>query len=106
MAMHDAALPAGASFLEQTLARGGSQVEWHVAFRVDNGASRRLVPRSLDGGHGLRCVRREEPLSGAMVASSAGLSKFMRILTLKIAWRFDRGDDFCSVYMRYSLSFC
>jgi hypothetical protein len=32
----------GASFLEQTLARGGSQVEWLVAFRVDNGASRRL----------------------------------------------------------------
>jgi hypothetical protein len=32
----------GASFLEQTLARGGSQVEWRVAFRVDNGASRRL----------------------------------------------------------------
>jgi hypothetical protein len=31
-----------ASFLEQTLARGGSQVEWHVAFRVNNGASRWL----------------------------------------------------------------
>jgi hypothetical protein len=32
----------GASFLEQTLARGGSQVEWRVAFRVENVASRRL----------------------------------------------------------------
>jgi hypothetical protein len=31
-----------ASFLEQTLARGGFQVEWHVAFRVNNGVSRRL----------------------------------------------------------------
>jgi hypothetical protein len=65
-----------------------------------------LVPRSLDGGHGLRCVRREEALSGAMVASSAGLAKFMRILTFKIAWRFVGGDDFCTVYMRYSLSVC
>jgi hypothetical protein len=51
-----------------------------------------LVTRSLDGGHGMRCVHREEALSGAMVASSAGLAKFMRILTLKIAWRFDGGD--------------
>jgi hypothetical protein len=51
-----------------------------------------LVPRSLDRGHGLRCVHREEVLSGTMVASSAGLAKFMRILTLKIAWRFDGGD--------------
>jgi hypothetical protein len=32
----------GESFLEQTLARGGSQVEWRVSFRVDNGASWRL----------------------------------------------------------------
>jgi hypothetical protein len=32
----------GASFFEQTLASGGSQVVWRVAFRVDNGASRRL----------------------------------------------------------------
>jgi hypothetical protein len=44
-----------------------------------------LVPQSLDGGHGPRCVRREEALSGAMVASSGGLAKFMRIMTLKIA---------------------
>jgi hypothetical protein len=65
-----------------------------------------LVPRSLDEGHGLRCVRSEEALSGAMVASSAGWTKFMWILTMKISWRFDGGDDFCSVYMRYSLSVC
>jgi hypothetical protein len=32
----------GASFLEQTLASGGSQVEWRVAFHVDNSASRWL----------------------------------------------------------------
>jgi hypothetical protein len=32
----------GASFLEQIVARGGSQVEWCVTFHVDNGASRRL----------------------------------------------------------------
>jgi hypothetical protein len=32
----------GASFLEQTLARGGSRVEWRVAFWVDNVASLRL----------------------------------------------------------------
>jgi hypothetical protein len=38
-----------------------------------------------------------EALSGTMVASSAGSAKFMRILTLKIAWKFDGGDDLCSV---------
>jgi hypothetical protein len=65
-----------------------------------------LVPRSLGGGHGLRCERMEKALSGAMVPSSAGSAKFMRILTLKIAWRFDGGDVFCSMYMRYSLSVC
>jgi hypothetical protein len=65
-----------------------------------------LVPRSLDGGYGLRCERREEALFGAMVTSSPGSAKFMKILTLKIAWRFDGGDDFCRVYMRYSLSVC
>jgi hypothetical protein len=65
-----------------------------------------LVPRSLDGGYGLRCEHREEALFGAMVASLAGSAKFMWILTLKIAWRFDGGDNFRSVYMRYSLSVC
>jgi hypothetical protein len=65
-----------------------------------------LVSRSLDGGHGLRCVRRKEAPSGTMVASSAGSTKFMRIFTMKIAWRFGGGDDLCSVYMRYSLSVC
>jgi hypothetical protein len=40
-----------------------------------------------------RCVRGEKVLSGAMVASSVGSTKFMRILTLKIARRFDGGDE-------------
>jgi hypothetical protein len=62
--------------------------------------------RSNDEGHMLRCARREEATSGAMVVSSAGSTKFMRILTLKIARRFDDGDDICSVYMRYYLSVC
>jgi hypothetical protein len=42
MATYDATLPTGGIFLEQTLARGGSRVEWRVAFRVDNGAYQRL----------------------------------------------------------------
>jgi hypothetical protein len=34
----------------------------------------------------------------------AGTIEFMRIFILKIARRFDGGDDFCSVCMRQSLS--
>jgi hypothetical protein len=41
-------------------------------------------------------------LFGAMVAPMPGTTEFMRILTLKIAWRFDGGD--VAVCMRYSLS--
>jgi hypothetical protein len=96
----------GASFwsrpwLEVALRWSGMSLSVSTTVRISG-----LVPRSLDGGHGLRCVRREEAPSGAMVASSAGSAKFMRILTMKIAWRFDGSDDFCSVYMRCSLSVC
>jgi hypothetical protein len=62
-----------------------------------------LVPRSLDGGHGLRCARRVVGLFGAMAASMAGTTEFMRILILKIARRFVGDDGFCSVCMRHSL---
>jgi hypothetical protein len=47
--------------------------------------------------------RRVVALFGAMVAPMAGTTRFMRILTLKIARRFDGGDGFYSVCMRYSL---
>jgi hypothetical protein len=63
-----------------------------------------MAPRMLDRGQGLRCVHREEVPSGVMVASSAGSTKFMRILTMKIARRFDGGDDICSMCIRCSLS--
>jgi hypothetical protein len=46
-------------------------------------------------------LRKAVALFGAMVASMAGMTEFMWILTLKIAWRFDGGDGFCSVYMRH-----
>jgi hypothetical protein len=59
-----------------------------------------VVSRSLDGGRRLKWARREEAPSGAIVVSSAGSTKFMWILTLKIAWRFVGDDDICSVYMR------
>jgi hypothetical protein len=62
-----------------------------------------LVPRSLDGGHGLRCARRVVGLFGAMAASMAGTTEFMQILILKIARRFVGDDGFCSVCMRHSL---
>jgi hypothetical protein len=58
---------------------------------------------SLDRGCALRCTPREEAPSGAMVVSSAGSAKFMRILIRKIARWIDDSDDFCSVYMRFSL---
>jgi hypothetical protein len=85
------------------MALGWSGVSLSVLTMVCLGS---LVRRSLDGEHGLRCVRREEVPSGAMVALSAGSTKFMRILTMKVAWRFNGGDDFCSVYMRYLLRVC
>jgi hypothetical protein len=59
-----------------------------------------VVSRSLDGGCRLRWARREEASSSAIVVSSAGSTKFLWILTLKIARRFVGGDDIYSVYMR------
>jgi hypothetical protein len=56
-----------------------------------------VVLWSLDGGCMLRCTRRQDAPSSAMVASSAGTENFMWILTLKMAWRFDGGEIFCSV---------
>ena len=50
--------------------------------------------------------RRVEVLSGVVVASSAGLVKTIWILTMKIARRFDGGDNFYSVYTRCSLRVC
>jgi hypothetical protein len=96
----------GASFLEQTLARGGSQVEWRVAFLVDSGASQRL-----GAAESQRRTWAEMRAQGGGVVWRHGsvigrIGNFMWILTLKIAWRFDGGDNFCSVYMRYSLSVC
>jgi hypothetical protein len=76
-------------------------VDWRVAFRVDNVVFGGLVPRSLDGGHGLRCARRVVGMFGAMVASMAGTTEFMRILILKIVRRFVGNNGFCSVCMRH-----
>jgi hypothetical protein len=44
-----------------------------------------VAPQGLDGGRGIFYTYREEALSGAMMASLAGSTKFMRILTMKIA---------------------
>jgi hypothetical protein len=65
-----------------------------------------MVQRSLGGQHVTMDVHREVALSVVVVTSMAGTMKFMRIFTLKIAWRFDGGDGFCSVCMRYSLRVC
>jgi hypothetical protein len=42
MATCGAILPLGASFLKQTMVRGGSEVERIVSFRVNNGGPRQL----------------------------------------------------------------
>jgi hypothetical protein len=104
--MRDATLPAGALFLSGRwldVALRWSGVSLPMSTTVGLGG---MAPRSLDGGHGMRCVRRKEALSGTMVVPSAESRIFMRILTIKIARRFDGGDDTSSVYMRCSLSFC
>jgi hypothetical protein len=43
---------------------------------------------------------------GVMVVSSARSAKVMQIITMKIAWWFNRGDDIYSMYMRFSLNVC
>jgi hypothetical protein len=65
-----------------------------------------VAPRGLHGGRVLFDTSREEAPSGAMVASSAGSAKFMRILTMKIARWFNGCDDFYGVYTRCSLRVC
>jgi hypothetical protein len=84
--------------LEQMLARGGSKVEWCASFCVDNSESRqrgiaesRWRTRAEVRAHGGGIVWRHGGIIGM-------------ILTLKIARRFDGGDDICSMHMRYSLS--
>jgi hypothetical protein len=72
MATRDAALPTrgivfwSRPWLEVALRWSG--VSLAVSTMVHLGG---LVPRSLDGGHRLRCMRRKEAPSGTMVASSA-----------------------------------
>jgi hypothetical protein len=62
-----------------------------------------VVQRGLDSGRMMVDTCREEASSGAMVASSAGSTKFIQILFLETTQWFDGGDDFCSVYTRCSL---
>jgi hypothetical protein len=65
-----------------------------------------VAPRSIDDGRMQRCARTVEASSSAMVVSSIGSTKFMRILIMNIAQRFDGGDDTCSMYMSFSLNVC
>jgi hypothetical protein len=67
---------------------------------------RGVAQRSLDGSHVMFDTSMEEAPSGAMVTSLLGLTKFMQILIMKMGWRFDDGDKFCSVYMRCLLRAC
>jgi hypothetical protein len=72
-------------------------VERSDSYRVDDGRSwRRGAAESRQRTHVEVLMRG----GGAMVASSVGSTKFMRILTMKIAWWFDGCDDICSMYMR------
>ena len=65
-----------------------------------------MVQRGLDVGRVMVVTRRVGALFGAVVASSAGPTKTMRILTLKIARWIEGGDSYCSVYTRCSLRVC
>jgi hypothetical protein len=72
-------------------------VERRVSSCIDEMGICGVALWSLDGGRMLRCARREDESSSPMVASSTGMENFMWILTLKMAWRFDGGEIFCSV---------
>jgi hypothetical protein len=62
-----------------------------------------VVQRGIGDGRGLMDMRRAEALCGVMVTSMAGKTKIMLIFILRIAWRFEGGDGFCSMHMRCSL---
>jgi hypothetical protein len=85
---------------------GGSEVEHHVSSIIDGGSRRRgsVESRWRARAESMRCAHREEASPGAMVASLAGHTEFIRILILKMARRFDGSDHCCSVYTRCSLN--
>jgi hypothetical protein len=64
-----------------------------------------MMQRSLCGRRVTMDARREVALSGVMVASMEKNKVFV-VVTLKIAQRFDRGNNLCSVCVRYSLRVC
>jgi hypothetical protein len=84
-------LSAGGIVLALTLIGGGYEVKSGMSLPAFTTSGLSGVgPHSLGEGRVLRCARREEALSDAMVASSAGSTKFIRILTLKMTRRWGR----------------
>jgi hypothetical protein len=87
--------PLRASFLEQTLAGGGSEVERRVSSHINDGGSqqrgatefrRRMHVEVCTPGGGTFCSH------GGIIGR---IRKFMHILTLKMALRYDGGGDSC-----------
>jgi hypothetical protein len=76
--------PLGKSFLEQSLAGGGSEVEQRISSRInDGGSQQRGAVKSRRRGCVLRCTRWKDEPSGAIVASSIG-SRIYANLNLKV----------------------
>jgi hypothetical protein len=72
--------------------------ELDCIFHIDVDESwRRGAMESLCDGHVLMGSHMEGVMYGFVVASSARLAKFIRILTFEIARRFDGGCGFCGV---------
>jgi hypothetical protein len=111
MAMHLRRSPHGDIIFGGVLCSRGACVWLFWRSGVDPSASTTasfggVVQRGLDNGRVLVDTCRKEASSGDMVASSAGSTKFIRILLLETAQWFDGGDDLSNVYTRCSLRVC
>jgi hypothetical protein len=103
MMTQDAVLPTRDIIFGATLARGGFEVKRPLVKDGESwqrGAAESRQRAQTEGTHG------EEVPFGALVASSAGPTKFIRISILKMARWLDSGGDYCSVYLRCLLNVC
>jgi hypothetical protein len=65
-----------------------------------------VVQRVLGDGRVMVDSRMEVALSSVVASSAAGTTKIVQIFILKITRRFDGGDGFYSMCMRYWLRVC
>ena len=106
MAALHAVLPPEGVVLEQLLVEVGTRWGGVVSTASTSSKFGGMVQRGLGDECVLIDACRVVAPSGVVVASTAGLTKDMRIFDLRIARWFDGGDDVFSVCMSCSLRVC